>query len=168
VKADPQGLGVLIERARERAGKSKGQVCREMGVDRAYLNRAIKGEFKLGADKLVALADATGVTVDFLLGRDGADEMREADRPAGVAEVERHGSDGFRGELLDTFRRVERRDRKVAAALFAIMQAATRTHVMDWAIHGLLTLVRVPRPPAGPEEASSGAADPVPLGRSRG
>lgn len=166
MKTDPRGLGVRIERARELAGKSKGQVCREMGVDRAYLNRAIKGEFKLGADKLIALADATGVTVDFLLGREEVVAERAAEQPAGA--VESRGPDGFRGELLDTFRQVEKRDRGVAAALYAIMQEATRTHVMDWAIRGLLTLARIPHPKGETEDASSGVQGPVPLLRSRG
>lgn len=65
-------VGNQIIKARERIGWSQGDLSKYTGIGRSTLYRYEAGERKgMHVENLIKIADATGVTVDFLLGRDG-------------------------------------------------------------------------------------------------
>lgn len=68
------GLARRIRLARERAGFDRQTaLAQTLGVDASYVSRWERGVVVPGAESLVSLADATGVTVDWLLtGREAA------------------------------------------------------------------------------------------------
>lgn len=65
-------IGSQIVKARERIGWSQSALAKYTGIGRATLYRYEAAERAgIHPSNLMKIADATGVTVDFLLGRDG-------------------------------------------------------------------------------------------------
>ena len=65
-------IGSQIIKARERIGWTQADLAKYTGIGRATLYRYEAGERSgIHPVNLIKIADATGVTVDFLLGRDG-------------------------------------------------------------------------------------------------
>ncbi|MEK6712364.1 MAG: helix-turn-helix domain-containing protein [Nitrospinota bacterium] len=76
-------MGKRIAQAREVRGLNRNQLAMMTGISRANLVRYEEGENEPGASRLLRIAEALGVTVDWLLGRLGAQEW-EASRPLDV------------------------------------------------------------------------------------
>lgn len=76
----PRIIGNQIIKARERIGWSQGDLAKYTDIGRVTLYRYEAGERAgIHVRNLIKIADATGVTVDFLLGRDGiAHRIRRA------------------------------------------------------------------------------------------
>lgn len=68
-------LGRRIARAREQKGMNRNQLARAAGVTWANLTRYERGENEPSASKLLGVAEALGVPVDWLLGRTDSREM---------------------------------------------------------------------------------------------
>lgn len=66
---DPVAIGRKIAKAKELSGKTWRQIAQDSGLDEPYLHKIRRGEHEPGAIKLAHFAEATGVTMDWLLGR---------------------------------------------------------------------------------------------------
>ena len=69
---------MLIKELRIAAGLSQADVVRAMNVDSAAVCRWESGQAMPRADKLPALADLLGCTIDALYGRDRPPEILDA------------------------------------------------------------------------------------------
>lgn len=87
------GVGDAIRSTRERLGMTKAELCRRAGLDRTGLFRIEMRGGSPSAENLGAIADALGVSADFLLGRvDSPDEhlwggVEETDQEAAIREL---------------------------------------------------------------------------------
>ncbi|MBT3353173.1 MAG: LexA family transcriptional regulator [Nitrospinaceae bacterium] len=66
--------GSRIVRARSQRGWNRNQLARISGISWANLARYEEGENEPSAGKLLCIAEALGVSVDWILGREGAKE----------------------------------------------------------------------------------------------
>jgi transcriptional regulator with XRE-family HTH domain len=66
--------GMRISEARERRGWNRNQLAKASGLSWANLTRYEDGENEPSAGKLLRIAEALGVSVDWLMGRKGAHE----------------------------------------------------------------------------------------------
>jgi transcriptional regulator with XRE-family HTH domain len=63
----PEHTGDRIRRQRESLGWSQHDLARRAGVERSYITRLENGErFRISLEISVKIADALGVTVDYL------------------------------------------------------------------------------------------------------
>jgi transcriptional regulator with XRE-family HTH domain len=69
-----KNAGSRIARARSQRGWNRNQLARASGMSWANLTRYEEGENEPSAGKLLRIAEALGVSVDWLLGREGAQE----------------------------------------------------------------------------------------------
>lgn len=69
-----KNAGSRIVRARTRLGWNRNQLARASDMSWANLSRYEDGENEPSAGKLLRIAEALGVSVDWLLGREGAQE----------------------------------------------------------------------------------------------
>ena len=67
-----QGIGARIAAARKERGLSQGQLAHKSGIAQAHVSHFECGTRAPRIDNLLKLADALGVTTDFLLGRQTA------------------------------------------------------------------------------------------------
>jgi transcriptional regulator with XRE-family HTH domain len=65
------GTILEIKKFREALHMTPGQLAEKVGVSRIAVYKWEIGENQPSADKLPALADSLGVTIDALFGRDG-------------------------------------------------------------------------------------------------
>lgn len=56
----------------ERRGMSQEELCKEVGVSQSMLSKTLSGSRDINVGYLVAIADALGVSCDYLLGREGS------------------------------------------------------------------------------------------------
>lgn len=86
---DAQGetLGDRVRRYREALGYTLTDLARESGVSRSYLYQVESGESSPTEEKLLALANALGVTANELLGI--VDEHTDVDIPDSLATFAR-------------------------------------------------------------------------------
>lgn len=82
-------VGVLIERARERAGLSQRALADQTGLSQSSLSRVKSGSRPVKMSELVLIAEATGYTVAELSGRSAAAERVQcAARSTNGADME--------------------------------------------------------------------------------
>jgi len=80
---DPKRIGARIRAARERLGRNKNQMAREIGTSWQHVDRWEKGKTIPASDSLKKLAEYLGVSVDHLLDAEAADTPSE---PEALAE----------------------------------------------------------------------------------
>lgn len=88
--------GERVREARRRQGWSQGELSRRTGLRPETISRLETGKHGVGSDSASAIADATGVTIDWLLHGDGgatpgAEDVLEAflSEAPGVTDDER-------------------------------------------------------------------------------
>ncbi|MBI3128150.1 MAG: helix-turn-helix domain-containing protein [Candidatus Tectomicrobia bacterium] len=146
--SDLKEVGKRIAQARKKRGLNPNQLARKADISWANLIRYEEGKNEPGAGKLLRIADALGVTVDWLLGRDGAAEQEEA-RPLDVAVRVADGVQGP-GRLRDVdFRAVPLVSGSIAAGKSRIVEEAIEEyaliHVSQLGRRGDVVAVRVSR-----------------------
>lgn len=100
-------LGVRLRRAREKANKTQGEVCKLLGISIGTLSGYERGYRNPDPDTLARLADIYDVSVDYLLGRTHSpDPASTSDIPAEREEFVEwamdHISDAFFWEFKDS------------------------------------------------------------------
>jgi AcrR family transcriptional regulator len=76
VAENPAGIADRARQAIQASGMSQRRVARAMGLDETKLSKSLSGHRRFSADEVLALATATGVTAQWLLGN--ADEVSVA------------------------------------------------------------------------------------------
>lgn len=67
-------LGERVKAARVRAGLTQTELGRHLGIDKGKISLVENGHRDLSAREALAVAKATGISVDRLLGEDAADK----------------------------------------------------------------------------------------------
>jgi transcriptional regulator with XRE-family HTH domain len=66
-KSTAQKFGDNMKKIRTEKGMSQGDICRELGLDRAYISNVENGKQNLTLTTMDKIAKALGVDVDILL-----------------------------------------------------------------------------------------------------
>lgn len=66
-KTTAQKFGENMKKIRLEKGMSQGDICRELGLDRAYISNVENGKQNLTISTMEKVAKALGVNVDTLL-----------------------------------------------------------------------------------------------------
>lgn len=66
-KTTAQKFGDNMKKIRLEKGMSQGDICRELGLDRAYISNVENGKQNLTISTMEKVAQALGVSVDILL-----------------------------------------------------------------------------------------------------
>ena len=66
-KSTAQKFGENMKKIRTDKGMSQGDICRELGLDRAYISNVENGKQNLTISTMEKVAKALGVNVDTLL-----------------------------------------------------------------------------------------------------
>jgi len=66
-KSTAQKFGDNMKKIRTEKGMSQGDICRELGLDRAYISNVENGKQNLTLTTMDKIAKALGVDVDVLL-----------------------------------------------------------------------------------------------------
>jgi len=66
-KSTTQKFGDNMKKIRTEKGMSQGDICRELGLDRAYISNVENGKQNLTLTTMDKIAKALGVDVDILL-----------------------------------------------------------------------------------------------------
>ena len=145
---DFKEVGKRIAEARKMRGLNTNQLARKAEISWANLVRYEEGKNEPGARRLLRIADALGVTVDWLLGGDWV-SAREESRPLDVAVRIADGVQGP-GRLRDSdFRAVPLVSGSIAAGKNRIVEEAIEEyaliHVSQLGRRGDLVAVRVSR-----------------------
>jgi transcriptional regulator with XRE-family HTH domain len=145
---DCKQVGKRIAEARMRRGLNANQLARKAGISWANLARYEEGKNEPGAGRLLRIADALGVTADWLLGRQGVLE-REESRPLEIAVRVAEGVQGP-GRVRDSdFRAVPLVSGSIAAGESRIVDEAIEeyalVHISQLGRRGDLVAVRVSR-----------------------
>jgi len=72
-----QAIAARLRAAREQAGLSQGQAAKVLGVHRPAITEMEAGRRSVSAEELAALADAYGVSVNWLVEAKRADPVRD-------------------------------------------------------------------------------------------
>ncbi len=72
-----QAIAARLRAAREQAGLSQGQAAKVLGVHRPAVTEMEAGRRSVSAEELAALADAYGVSVNWLVEAETADPARD-------------------------------------------------------------------------------------------
>lgn len=81
-------MNFKIKEARKLAGLSQGELAAKIGVARNTLSGYENGQHDPRSDVLKLIAAACGVTVDFLLGREGQKEKTPAEISEDLLDAE--------------------------------------------------------------------------------
>ncbi len=146
--SDFKHIGKRIAETRAKRGLNRNQLAKAAGMSWANLVRYEEGENEPSAGKLLRVAQALGVTVDWLLGRKGAPEA-EAAAPLDVAVRLADNLQGP-GQVTDSdFRAVPLVSGLIAAGSGRIVDEEVEEyaliHVSQVAGRGDLVAVRVSR-----------------------
>jgi transcriptional regulator with XRE-family HTH domain len=66
-KSTAQKFGENMKKIRTEKGMSQGDICRELGLDRAYISNVENGKQNLTINTMEKVAKVLGVSVDQLL-----------------------------------------------------------------------------------------------------
>tara|TARA_Y100000389_G_C16965282_1_gene273055 strand:- start:232 stop:441 length:210 start_codon:yes stop_codon:yes gene_type:complete len=66
-KTTAQKFGENMKKIRLEKGMSQGDICRSLGLDRAYISNVENGKQNLTISTMEKVAKALGVTIDTLL-----------------------------------------------------------------------------------------------------
>ena len=66
-KTSAQKFGENMKKIRLEKGMSQGDICRELGLDRAYISNVENGKQNLTLSTMEKVAKALGVSIDTLL-----------------------------------------------------------------------------------------------------
>lgn len=100
---DPKRIGARIREARERLGRNKNQMARDMGTSWQHVDRWEKGRTVPASDSLKKLAAYLGVTIDHLMG--GEPIAVEGESPALAEFLASFAPRDLSGVELDWLRR---------------------------------------------------------------
>lgn len=70
-----------LKNAMEQANMSQSALSEQAGASKAAISQYLSGKNTPGPDRIKALADATGVSFDYLMGYSGRSELCSHDAP---------------------------------------------------------------------------------------
>lgn len=146
-------FGARLARAIRAAGKSINRIAAETQTDRAQLKRILNGQTLPGAEKLRALAEATGVSADALLGLPADAETESGREPGAQPPTDEETA------ILEAVRQIEDRDPELLRAMLLLGEIAIRQEPCARVLKGLAEACQ----PGGPRRTDERARTARPL-----